>query len=181
MSTSIMDDRVEPLASPAKSAMPPKAEVYAKRYRYGRGALPVDGAARDMIQAPKPEPRIMRHELSDYEWTAIKPMLPNKPRGVQRVNVRRVLNGIFWVLRSGAPWRDLPLELRPPRSTKADTKEKRLQGALADQACQCELCLPRPQVLTYCDDDDQGTTSFYFAAQCSLPLTSTQHARRSRQ
>jgi transposase len=35
-------------------------------------------------------------------------MLPNKPRGVARVNDRRVLNGIFWVLRSGAPWRDLP-------------------------------------------------------------------------
>ncbi len=62
----------------------------------------------------------MRYELSDYEWIAIKPMLPNKPRGVQRVNVRRVLNGIFWVLRSGAPWHDLPLELRTPRSTKAN-------------------------------------------------------------
>jgi transposase len=35
-------------------------------------------------------------------------MLPNKPRGVRRVNDRRVLSGIFWVLRSGAPWRDLP-------------------------------------------------------------------------
>jgi transposase len=50
----------------------------------------------------------MRDGLSDYEWTAIKPMLPNKPRGVRRVNDRRVLSGIFWVLRSGAPWRDLP-------------------------------------------------------------------------
>ena len=50
----------------------------------------------------------MRYEFSDYEWTAIKPMLPNKPRGVRRVNDRRVLNGIFWILRSGAPWRDLP-------------------------------------------------------------------------
>ena len=50
----------------------------------------------------------MRYELTDHEWAAIKPMLPNKPRGVPRVNVRRVLNGIFWVLRSGAPWRDLP-------------------------------------------------------------------------
>ena len=51
----------------------------------------------------------MRYELSDYEWTAIKPMLPNKPRGIRRVNDRRVLNGIFRVLRSGAPWRDPPL------------------------------------------------------------------------
>src|ERR1700710_832895 len=50
----------------------------------------------------------MRYELADYEWVAIKPMLPNKPRGVPRVNDRRVLNGIFWILRSGAPWRDLP-------------------------------------------------------------------------
>src|ERR1700712_2314147 len=50
----------------------------------------------------------MRYELTDYEWAALKPMLPNKPRGVRRVNGRRGLNGIFWVLRSGAPWRDLP-------------------------------------------------------------------------
>jgi transposase len=41
-------------------------------------------------------------------------MLPNKPRGVPRVNDRRVLNGIFWVLRSGAPWRDLPEDYGPP-------------------------------------------------------------------
>ena len=50
----------------------------------------------------------MRYELTEREWTAIEPMLPNKPRGVARLNDRRVLNGIFWVLRSGAPWRDLP-------------------------------------------------------------------------
>jgi transposase len=50
----------------------------------------------------------MRYELTDHEWAAIKPMLPNKPRGIPRVNDRRVLNGVFWVLRSGAPWRDRP-------------------------------------------------------------------------
>jgi transposase len=66
-----------------------------------------------VIQAPKLEPRIMRYELTDHEWMAIKPFLPNKPRGVPRVNDRRVLNGIFWVLRSGAPWRDLPDNLGP--------------------------------------------------------------------
>jgi transposase len=55
----------------------------------------------------------MRYELADYEWLAINPMLPNKPRGVPLVNDRRVLNGIFWVLRSGAPWRDLPDHFGP--------------------------------------------------------------------
>src|SRR5215470_5210766 len=55
----------------------------------------------------------MRYELSDHEWATIRPMLPNKTRGVPRVNDRRVLNGIFWVLRSGAPWRDLPKGFGP--------------------------------------------------------------------
>jgi transposase len=63
--------------------------------------------------SPYAKARIMRYELTDREWTAIKPMLPNKPRGIPRVNDRRVLNGIFWVLRSGAPWRDLPKAFGP--------------------------------------------------------------------
>ena len=58
----------------------------------------------------------MRHELTDFEWAAIRPFLPNKPRGIPRVDDRRVLNGIFWVLRSCAPWRDLP-ETYGPRTT----------------------------------------------------------------
>jgi transposase len=55
----------------------------------------------------------MRYELSEHEWCVIKPMLPNKPRGMPRVDDRRVLNGIFWALRSGAPWRDLPSTFGP--------------------------------------------------------------------
>lgn len=57
-----------------------------------------------------------RYDLTDFEWRVIEPLLPNKPRGVSRVDDRRVLNGIFWVLRSGAPWRDLP-ERYGPRTT----------------------------------------------------------------
>jgi transposase len=72
------------------------------------GSWLVDGVARRVIQASQPEPRIMRCELTDYEWAAIKLFLPNKPRVVPRVNDRRVLNGTIWVLRSGAWWCDLP-------------------------------------------------------------------------
>ncbi len=54
-----------------------------------------DGVGGDVIPAAKPEPRIMRYELTDREWSVIKPMLRNKPRGIPRVDDRRVLNGIF--------------------------------------------------------------------------------------
>jgi transposase len=57
---------------------------------------------RDVIQVLKLEPRIMRYELSEYEWSGIKPMRPNKPRGVPHLDDRRVLNGILWVQRLGA-------------------------------------------------------------------------------
>lgn len=40
---------------------------------------------------------MMRYELADYEWIAIKPM-PNKPRGVPRVNDPRILDGILLAL-----------------------------------------------------------------------------------
>jgi transposase len=66
-----------------------------------------------VIQTPKLKASNHGYELADDEWIAIKPMPPNKPRGVPRVNDRRVLNGIFWVLRSGAPWRDLPDKFGP--------------------------------------------------------------------
>jgi len=54
-----------------------------------------------------------RYDLSDFEWSVIEPVLPRKWRGVPRVDDRRVLNGIFWVLRSGAPWADLPERYGP--------------------------------------------------------------------
>lgn len=50
----------------------------------------------------------MRYDLTDFEWSVIEPLLPKNRRGVKPKNNRRVLNGIFWVLRAGAPWRDLP-------------------------------------------------------------------------
>ncbi len=55
----------------------------------------------------------MRYDLTNFEWSVIQPLLPNKPRGVPRVDDRRVLNGIYWVLRTGAPWRDLPESYGP--------------------------------------------------------------------
>jgi transposase len=47
-------------------------------------------------------------DLSDEEWAVIEPLLPANVRGPRRRDDRRVLNGIFYILRTGAPWRHLP-------------------------------------------------------------------------
>lgn len=54
-----------------------------------------------------------RYELTDFEWSIIQPLLPNKPRGVARVDDRKVLNGIYWRLRTGSPWADIPERYGP--------------------------------------------------------------------
>ena len=55
-----------------------------------------------------------RYELTDFEWSIIQPLLPNKPRGVPRADDRMVLNGIDWRLRTGSPWADSPERYGPP-------------------------------------------------------------------
>ena len=57
-------------------------------------------------------------DLSDAEWALIEPMIPPAKRGGRKrsVNVREVLNGIFYVLSTGCQWPALPKDL-PPKST----------------------------------------------------------------
>jgi transposase len=58
-----------------------------------------------------------RFDLTDAEWEIIEPLMPGRaerPRGGRpRRDDRRVLNGIFFVLRTGTPWRDLPERYGP--------------------------------------------------------------------
>lgn len=53
---------------------------------------------------------IRRHELSDQEWSEIADFFPPRPpkRGGRWKDDRTLLNGVFWRLRTGAPWRDVP-------------------------------------------------------------------------
>lgn len=51
---------------------------------------------------------IMRFDLSDEEWALLEPPLP-KSRRSARVDDRKIVNAIFYILRTGMPWRDLPL------------------------------------------------------------------------
>jgi transposase len=52
--------------------------------------------------------RMRRHELSDEEWVLIKPLLPKQGRGGRWNDHRAMLSAMMWILRTGAPWRDLP-------------------------------------------------------------------------
>jgi transposase len=51
-----------------------------------------------------------RHELSDKQWERLQPLLPPQKPHTGRPNKdhRIIINGILWLLRTGAPWRDLP-------------------------------------------------------------------------
>jgi transposase len=48
------------------------------------------------------------YELTDAQWARLEPLLPPEKPGRPNDDHRRILNGILWVLNSGAPWRDLP-------------------------------------------------------------------------
>ena len=50
-----------------------------------------------------------RYELTDEQWAQIEEFLPSSAgRGRPWKEHRHLINGIFWILQSGAPWRDLP-------------------------------------------------------------------------
>src|SRR6185437_14578006 len=57
-------------------------------------------------------------DLTDEEWALVAPQLPPARRGgrPRDVNLREVLNAIFYVLSTGCQWQALPKDL-PPKST----------------------------------------------------------------
>jgi transposase len=54
-------------------------------------------------------------ELTEEAWGVIAPLLPSSSgrRGGQWRDHRTVINGILWKLRTGAPWRDVPVRYGP--------------------------------------------------------------------
>ena len=58
---------------------------------------------------------MIRHQLTDAQWNLIKHLFPARSTKVGRPpkDPRTVVNAILWILRTGAPWRDLPEEFGP--------------------------------------------------------------------
>src|SRR5215212_6893499 len=69
-------------------------------------------------------------DLSDAEWKHIEPFVPApKCRGRQRIHSpREILNAVFYILRSGCPWRLLPREYPPWKTVYHYFREWRING-----------------------------------------------------
>ena len=74
-----------------------------------------------------------RYELSDEQWDRIRHHFPpNGGRGGQWRDHRSTVNGILWVLCSGAPWRDLPGRYGPWQTVYERFADLRRSGRLAE-------------------------------------------------
>ena len=86
-------------------------------------------------------------DLTDKQWELIGPLLPagkSGPgkKGRPRRNNREILDGILWIMRTGAPWKDLPGRY-PPRNTchrrfQEWVNDKTLERILKAVACDLE-------------------------------------------
>jgi transposase len=84
-----------------------------------------------------------RHELTDEQWALVEPHLPlSSARTGRPASDRRTqLNGIFWILATGAPWRDLPERFGPWQTVYDHFRNWRKSGVFAAiiQALQIKL------------------------------------------
>ena len=74
-----------------------------------------------------------RHELMDEQWALVDPHIPrSKARTGRPPKDRRLmLNGIFWILGTGAPWRDLPERFGPWQTVYHHFRTWRKSGVFA--------------------------------------------------
>ncbi len=75
-----------------------------------------------------------RHELMDEQWALIESMVPlsNACTGRPPRDRRILLNGIFWILHTGAPWRDLPERFGPWQTVYHHFAKWRREGVFAE-------------------------------------------------
>ena len=83
------------------------------------------------------EEMVRRHELQDSEWELIRDIVAPRRAGKGRriEDPRRLLNGMMWILRTGAPWRDLPRRYGPWQTVYHHFSAWRREGVI-DQVLQ---------------------------------------------
>ena len=78
-----------------------------------------------------------RYELSDEQWDLVVQLLPDETKGFGRPrrDDRTLMNGMFWMLNSGASWRDLPDRYGPWQTVYDRFRHWQKQGVL-ERICQ---------------------------------------------
>ena len=72
-----------------------------------------------------------RYEVTDDEWAVLRDLFPRRRRvGRPPRDPRQVLNGVMWILRSGAPWRDVPRRYGPWETVYRRFREWQAHGVL---------------------------------------------------
>ena len=74
-----------------------------------------------------------RHEFTDEQWAVVEPLIPRSAAKTGRPasDRRLVVNGIFWLLSTGAPWRDLPERFQPWQTVYGHFSRWRRDGVFA--------------------------------------------------
>jgi transposase len=74
-----------------------------------------------------------RHELTDEQWSTVEGLIPHRKARTGRPpsKPRLMLNGIFWILGTGAPWRDLPERFGPWQTVYDHFRNWRRSGVFA--------------------------------------------------
>ena len=93
---------------------------------------------------------VRRYEVMDEQWKIIEPHLENKAKRTERPQAdnRKLFNGVLWILRTGAPWRDLPEYYGPWQTVykrfaqwQENGKLKELFDQLREGADTQDLCI----------------------------------------
>src|ERR1051326_914554 len=113
-------------------------------------------------------------DLTDEQWAILDPLIPDPPvredgRGRPWKEKRPVLNGILWILRTGAPWRDLP-DRYPPHGTCSDRLYRWPRTRVREQVL--------PALLAQADAN--GELAWVHAAVDSTTVRAHQHAAGAR-
>ena len=79
-------------------------------------------------------------ELTDEQWTLLAPLIPKpfrRPDGRGRPwrSCREVMNGVLWILRTGAPWHDLPARFPPYQTCHRRFQQWSRAGVLEQALC----------------------------------------------
>jgi transposase len=74
-----------------------------------------------------------RHQLTDEQWSAVQPLIPRSTARTGRpASDRRLMaDGLFWILATGAPWRDLPERFGPWQTVYDHFRKWRKSGVFA--------------------------------------------------